>query len=131
MSNVSDLDLDLENLFQPAWAQGKSEANRFEKFTGNEGVKPERSFSDKPGERRAPRRDGPGGGGERRGGWRSAIAVAVQSLAAATARAVSVAATGAMIAARTSRAACAVAGIQRRVYCPRKTASNSSRARSR
>jgi hypothetical protein len=68
MSNVSDLDLNLESLFQPAWAQGKSEVNRFEKFTGNEGVKPERSFSGKPGERRAPRRDGPGGGGERRGG---------------------------------------------------------------
>jgi len=69
MSNVSDLDLNLESLFQPAWAQGKSEVNRFEKFTGNEGVKPERSFSGKPGERRAPRRDGPGGGGERRGGF--------------------------------------------------------------
>jgi hypothetical protein len=69
MSNVSDLDLNLENLFQPAWAQGKTEANKFEKFTGNEGVKPERSFSGKPGERRAPRRDGPGGGGERRGGF--------------------------------------------------------------
>ena len=70
MSNVSDLDLNLENLFQPAWAQGKSESNRFEKFTGNEGVKPERPFSSKPGERRAPRRDGPGGGGgERRGGF--------------------------------------------------------------
>ena len=68
MSTASDLDLNLENLFQPAWAQGKSEANRFEKFTGNEGVKPERSFSGKPGERRAPRRDGPGGGGERRSG---------------------------------------------------------------
>ncbi len=66
MSTVSDLDL--ENLFQPAWAQGKSEANRFEKFTGNEGVKPERSFSGKPGERRAPRRDGGGGGGFGGGG---------------------------------------------------------------
>src|SRR5271167_702406 len=72
MSNASDLDLDLENLFQPAWAQAKAEPNRFEKFTGQEGVKPERRFSDKPGERRAPRRDGPGGGGggERRGGER-------------------------------------------------------------
>ena len=67
MSTASDLDLNLENLFQPAWAQGKTESNRFEKFTGNEGVKPERSFSGKPGERRAPRRDGPGGG-DRRGG---------------------------------------------------------------
>src|SRR5665213_571143 len=66
MSNVSDLDLNLENLFQPAWAQGKTESNKFAKFTGNEGVKPERRFNDKPGERRAPRRDGAGGGGERR-----------------------------------------------------------------
>src|ERR1700710_577717 len=71
MSTASELDLNLENLFQPSWAQGKTEPNRFEKFTGNEGVKPERSFNSKPGERRAPRRDGPGapgGGGERRGG---------------------------------------------------------------
>jgi hypothetical protein len=74
MSNITDTGLDLENLFQPAWAQGKSEANKFAKFTGNEGVKPERHFSGKPGERRAPRRDAGGGGGfgggggERRGG---------------------------------------------------------------
>jgi hypothetical protein len=70
MSNAPDLDLNLENLFQPAWAQGKTESNRFEKFTGNEGVKPERQFSGKPGERRGPRREGGGGfgGGERRGG---------------------------------------------------------------
>jgi hypothetical protein len=72
MNTVSDLGLDLEKLFQPAWAQGKTEANRFDKFTGNEGVKPERRFSDKPGERRGPRREGGGGGfgggGERRGG---------------------------------------------------------------
>ena len=70
MNTVSDLGLDLEKLFQPAWAQGKTEANRFEKFTGNEGVKPERRFNDKPGERRSPRREGGGGfggGGERRG----------------------------------------------------------------
>jgi len=71
MNTVSDLGLDLEKLFQPAWAQGKTEANRFDKFTGNEGMKPERQFSGKPGERRAPRREGGGGGfgggGERRG----------------------------------------------------------------
>jgi len=66
MSNIADLDLNLENLFQPSWAQGKAESNKFAKFTGNEGVKPERSFSGKPGERRGPRREG--GGGERRGG---------------------------------------------------------------
>jgi len=71
MNTVSDLGLDLEKLFQPAWAQGKTEANRFDKFTGNEGMKPERSFNGKPGERRGPRREGGGGGfgggGERRG----------------------------------------------------------------
>ena len=67
MSTVSDLDLDLDNLFQPAWTQAKTEGNRFEKFTGHEGVKPERRFNDKPGARPSPRRDGPGGG-ERRGG---------------------------------------------------------------
>ena len=69
MSTASELDLNLENLFQPAWAQGKAESNKFAKFTGNEGVMPERTFSGKPGERRAPRRDGAGGGGERRGGF--------------------------------------------------------------
>src|SRR3984957_17004985 len=66
MSSISDIDLDLEKLFQPAWAQEKPATNRFDRFTGNEGVKPERRFSDKPGERRAPRRDS-AGGGERRG----------------------------------------------------------------
>lgn len=70
MSNISDLDLNLETLFQPAWAQGKTEENRFEKFTGNEGVKPQRRFSDKPGERRGPRRErgDRNDRGERRGG---------------------------------------------------------------
>ncbi|HUZ08118.1 MAG TPA: hypothetical protein VMV89_11600, partial [Candidatus Paceibacterota bacterium] len=67
MSSISDIDLDLEKLFQPAWAQEKPAGNRFERFTGNEGAKPERRFNDKPGERRAPRRDS-AGGGERRGG---------------------------------------------------------------
>jgi hypothetical protein len=61
--------LDLESLFLPAWVQDKPAGNRYEKFTGNEGVKPERSFSSKPGERRAPRRDVPGGSaGRDRGG---------------------------------------------------------------
>ncbi|HEY2329927.1 MAG TPA: hypothetical protein VGI63_08970 [Verrucomicrobiae bacterium] len=76
MNTAPDLDLNLDNLFQPAWAQGKTESNKFAKFTGNEGVKPERSFSGKPGERRRqgaasqPRRDGAGGGfgGGGRGG---------------------------------------------------------------
>jgi hypothetical protein len=59
MSNISELDLDLEKLFQPAWAQETPAANRFEKFTGHEGAKPER---------RSPRRENVGG--ERRGGDR-------------------------------------------------------------
>jgi len=67
MSNIADMGLDLENLFQPAWAQGKSEANRFDKFTGNEGARPERRPRE-GGERRdrGPRREG--GPGERRSG---------------------------------------------------------------
>ena len=56
MSNIADMGLDLENLFQPAWAQGKSEANRFEKFTGDEGARPERRRGE-PGDRRGPRRE--------------------------------------------------------------------------
>ncbi|MGH7976422.1 MAG: hypothetical protein ACREDS_00025 [Limisphaerales bacterium] len=71
MSNISELDLDLEKLFQPAWAQKEPAGNRFEKFTGNEGAKPERRFDDKPrGRSSGPRREGGGGfgGGERRGG---------------------------------------------------------------
>ncbi|HEY4414262.1 MAG TPA: hypothetical protein VGO57_01110 [Verrucomicrobiae bacterium] len=70
MSTTSDLNLDLETLFQPAWTQAKTETNRFEKFTGNEGTRPERSFSGKPGERRGPRREGGfgGGGGSGAGG---------------------------------------------------------------
>lgn len=66
MSDVSDLGLDLENLFQPAWAKGKGETNRFDKFTGNEGVKPERRGK-RDGGFQKPRREG-GFGGERRGG---------------------------------------------------------------
>ncbi|HUC84136.1 MAG TPA: hypothetical protein VL970_03010 [Candidatus Acidoferrales bacterium] len=69
MSNIADMGLDLDDLFQPAWAKGKSEANRFEKFTGDEGVRPERKRREgPPGERRerGPRREG--GFGERRGG---------------------------------------------------------------
>jgi len=36
MSSIPDidLDLDLEKLFLPAWAQGKTEANRYAKFAG-------------------------------------------------------------------------------------------------
>jgi hypothetical protein len=68
MSSISDIDLDLEKLFQPAWAQEKPATNRFDRFTGNEGAKPERRFNDKPGERRAPRRESFGGGDRPRSG---------------------------------------------------------------
>jgi len=68
MSNIADLDLNLENLFQPAWAQGKTESNRFEKFTGDEGVRPERRGGDRRGPRPGGFGGGGGGGGERRGG---------------------------------------------------------------
>ncbi|HUB87849.1 MAG TPA: hypothetical protein VMB22_08155 [Verrucomicrobiae bacterium] len=64
MSDVSDLGLDLENLFQPAWTRGKTETN-FEKFTGEEGLRPERRGK-RDGERRGPRREG-GFGGEPHG----------------------------------------------------------------
>jgi len=68
MSSIPDMDLDLENLFQPAWAQGKAEANRYEKFTGDEGAKPERRRGDRRersrnesfGEQRGPLRRDPG-----------------------------------------------------------------------
>jgi len=68
MSNVPELDLDLENLFQPAWAQGKVETKSYESFTGDEGVRPERRGGDRPGGNRGPRRDGGGGGGRGFGG---------------------------------------------------------------
>jgi hypothetical protein len=61
MSTVSDLGLDLENLFQPAWAQGKIDANRYAKFAGEPAERDDR--------RREGRRGGPRGEpfGERRG----------------------------------------------------------------
>jgi hypothetical protein len=79
MSNIADMGLDLENLFQPSWARDKSEANRFDKFTGDEGVRPERRRGEGGDRRdRGPRRAGEGrppraGGskfGDRKGGPR-------------------------------------------------------------
>jgi len=71
------MDLDLENLFQPAWAQEKPAAVRYEKFTGDEGSQPERRRegrrggprNDSFGERRGPRppRSGPKFGDRKRG----------------------------------------------------------------
>jgi hypothetical protein len=78
MSINPETDLDLEKLFLPAWAQGKSDTNLYAKYTGNEeprredrgrgdrrGPRPprreggeRREFGRGPG---GPRRDGPGG----------------------------------------------------------------------
>ncbi len=118
MSSISDIDLDLEKLFQPAWAQEKPAGNRFERFTGNEGAKPERRFSDKPGERRGPRRDN--AGGDRRG-------VSAANLAAA--KEVFVAMTGVNAANSPNRRRPCRKSPSR--LCPAKTASNRSRTRSR
>ena len=61
MSINPETDLDLEKLFLPAWAQDTTTANRYAKFTGNEGAPRERR-DDRSGPR-PPRRDGGGGGG--------------------------------------------------------------------
>jgi hypothetical protein len=77
MSSIPDMDLDLENLFQPAWAQEKPSSARYEKFTGEEGGRPDRPRDgrrEKPrdesfGERRGPRppRSGPKFGDRKKG----------------------------------------------------------------
>jgi hypothetical protein len=61
MSSIPDMDLDLENLFQPAWAQEKPADNRYEKFAGEPAGRDDRQ--------REGRRGGPRGEsfGERRG----------------------------------------------------------------
>jgi hypothetical protein len=66
MSINPETDLDLEKLFLPAWAQDTTTANRYAKFTGNEGAPRERR-DDRSGPR-PPRRDGGGFGGPRREG---------------------------------------------------------------
>ncbi len=55
-----ETDLDLEKLFLPAWAQGTVDANRYAKYTGNEGAPRERRGDDRGGPR-PPRRDGAAG----------------------------------------------------------------------
>lgn len=63
-----ETDLDLEKLFLPAWAQeSANNANRYAKFTGNEGAGRE-DRGERRGGPRPPRRDGGfGGGGGSRG----------------------------------------------------------------
>jgi hypothetical protein len=53
MSNISDVEIDLEKLFLPAWAQEPSTANRYAKFAGEP---PERGDRQREG-RRGPRRE--------------------------------------------------------------------------
>lgn len=68
MSINPETDLDLEKLFLPAWAQeSANNANRYAKFTGNEGER--RGDRDRGESRgpRPPRRDGGFGGGGGRG----------------------------------------------------------------
>jgi hypothetical protein len=57
MSTSPEADFDLEKLFLPSWAQETPSANRYAKYTGNEGAP--RGFEDRAGGRRPPRRDGP------------------------------------------------------------------------
>ena len=77
MSSIPDMDLDLENLFQPAWAQEKPETNRYEKFAGEPAGRDDRKREGRRGgpraesfgERRGPRppRSGPKFGDRKRG----------------------------------------------------------------
>jgi hypothetical protein len=78
MSSIPDidLDLDLEKLFLPAWAQGKTEANRYAKFAGEPAGRDDRPREGRRGgprtesfgERRGPRppRSGPKFGDRKR-----------------------------------------------------------------
>lgn len=61
MNTSPEAEFDLEKLFLPAWAQEEPSANRYAKYTGNEGAN--RGFDGRSGERRGPRRDGPPGRG--------------------------------------------------------------------
>ena len=62
MSSISEVEIDLEKLFLPAWAQGKAAANPYAKFAGEPAGRDDRQ---REGRRGGPRRDS--FGGERRG----------------------------------------------------------------
>jgi hypothetical protein len=69
MSGFSDVDIDLEKLFLPAWAQEKPGGkNPYEKFSGNEGADPRRDRDRKPGRFSENRGGANRGGGPRPGG---------------------------------------------------------------
>jgi hypothetical protein len=75
MSSIAEMDLDLEKLFQPAWAQEKPAGNRYEKFAGEPAGGDDRKREGRRGaprggsfaERRdrRPRSDGKFGAGEK------------------------------------------------------------------
>jgi hypothetical protein len=54
MSSISDVEIDLEKLFLPAWAQEPSTTNRYAKFAGEP---PERGDRKREGRRGGPRRE--------------------------------------------------------------------------
>ena len=76
MSSISDVEIDLEKLFQPAWAQESPSANRYAKFAGEPAARDDRQREGRRGgprrepfgERRGPRppRSGPGFGDRKR-----------------------------------------------------------------
>jgi len=76
MSSISDVEIDLEKLFQPAWAQEAPAANRYEKFAGEPAARDDRRGEGRRGsprresfgERRSPRppRSGPKFGDRKR-----------------------------------------------------------------
>jgi hypothetical protein len=79
MSSISDVEIDLEKLFLPAWAQGKPSVNPYAKFAGEPAGREDRPREgrrggprpDSFGERRGPRPPRAGGGkfGDRKKGF--------------------------------------------------------------
>ena len=79
MSSISDVEIDLEKLFLPAWAQGKPAVNPYAKFAGEPAGREDRPREgrrggprpDSFGERRGPRPPRAGGGkfGDRKKGF--------------------------------------------------------------
>jgi hypothetical protein len=79
MSNISEVEIDLEKLFLPAWAQGKPAVNPYAKFAGEPAGRDDRPREgrrggprpDSFGERRGPRPPRAGGGkfGDRKKGF--------------------------------------------------------------
>jgi hypothetical protein len=79
MSNISEVEIDLEKLFLPAWAQGKPAVNPYAKFAGEPAGREDRPREgrrggprpDSFGERRGPRPPRAGGGkfGDRKKGF--------------------------------------------------------------